>query len=95
MTTGISYFANVITSYRGPTNTKGSRIIARSEHTKITIPYDHDLGIAENHRQAAETLRQRLNYPEAAVMLSGELPNGDYAHVFFHPSELSRVVATA
>ena len=44
------------TEYRGPTNTRGSRIIARAQAGRISVPYDHALSVEANHDAAARAL---------------------------------------
>jgi hypothetical protein len=51
----------IVTRYLGPTNTRGSRVVAThrrdSETTyRKTLDWDHALDGAENHRAAAEAL---------------------------------------
>jgi hypothetical protein len=43
------------TRYAGPTDTRGGRVIARHVTTgkRATVPWDHALGIEENHERAA------------------------------------------
>lgn len=42
------------TVYRGPTDHKGSRIVATSYRARTVYPYDHELGPDDNHARAAE-----------------------------------------
>jgi hypothetical protein len=68
------------TSYRGPTNSRGSRIIASDgDGNKITIHYDHSLNIDELHRKAARALCDKMKWKGQLVM--GWLKN-DAVHVF-------------
>lgn len=51
----------VTTTYRGATNTKGSKIIASTASgIRLHVPYDHALGAEGNHRAAAHKLRDNL-----------------------------------
>lgn len=73
---------SITTKYIGPTNTKGSRIRAtRADHSTgdvtVTVPYDHALGIDDNHRFAAETLATKLGW-------SGHWHQGHGAPGFCH-----------
>ena len=43
----------ITTTYRGPTDFRGSRVIARCEAKRISVPWDHALGAPENHAAAA------------------------------------------
>lgn len=69
----------IITKYIGPTNTKGSRIKARSEsgHTLI-VHYDDALNTEQNHRAAAMALAAKLDWK--GTYHGGGIPDG-YAFV--------------
>lgn len=71
------------THYIGPTNTKGSRIVATAEGGKkphrLVIPYMHEDGDG-GHARAARLLCVKLGW--TGIFVSGGLPNGDVAHVF-------------
>lgn len=71
------------TSYKGPTNTKGSRIIAKCAAGRIVMGYDHALNIEENHKYAAVLLTNKLGWTgkQYGDIKSGTLPSGDYCHV--------------
>ena len=62
------------TEYRGPTNTRGSRIIARAQAVRISVPYDHALSIQENHDRAASELARQRGW--AGVWVGGGSPSG-------------------
>lgn len=78
----------IITKYFGPTNSRGSRLVAKCEAGSITVPYDHALDTEGNHRAAAKALCNKLGWKpngtnRYAKMVCGALPNGHgYAHVF-------------
>ncbi len=66
------------TRYLGPTNTRGSRIVAWVEGGhRVIIPYPHELSGEEVHKAAALALCQMLGWTHELV--GGGLPNGDYA----------------
>lgn len=49
------------TSYHGPTNTKGSRIIASdSLGNRVTVPVDYSLDTEAMHMEAAKMLCQKM-----------------------------------
>lgn len=51
------------TRYLGPTNTRGSRIIATDgDGNRITIPYPHQLSGEACHRAAAEALCAKMRW---------------------------------
>lgn len=41
------------TEYRGPTETRGSRIIVRAEVGRMSVPWDYALNVEANHDAAA------------------------------------------
>ena len=70
------------TQYKGPTDHKGSRIIATSYKARTVYPYDHELDLDDNHRRAAELHAAKSWRTDAPVTLtSGTLPDGSHAHV--------------
>jgi hypothetical protein len=63
------------TTYKGPTNTRGSRIIASDcDGNKVTIPYPYDLSGSEVHRKAADALCAKMQWK--GEMIGGWLKNG-------------------
>jgi hypothetical protein len=50
------------TKWHGPTDSNGSRITARCDAKRITVPYDHALDVAANHAAAARVLATRLGW---------------------------------
>ena len=75
------------TQYKGPTDTRGSRIVATSYAGRTSVSYDDALSADENHRAAATAhvtakLAPRPAFAKASFAFStGELPDGSYAHV--------------
>ncbi len=68
------------TRYKGPTNTRGSRIIASDEDgNRITIGYDDALDSEDAHRKGADALCARMHWE--GEMVSGSLKDG-YVFVF-------------
>ncbi len=71
------------TTYRGPTNTRGSRIIATAEggerDHRLAMPYRHDLNAEQGHQEAARALCAKLGWH--GVMVTGGLRDC-YVHVF-------------
>lgn len=72
------------TKYHGPSNVRGSRIIARASAGSVIVGYDHRLDIEENHKAAAHALAVKLDWLSDAYgsLVCGSLPDGSYAHVF-------------
>lgn len=68
------------TTYKGPTNNKGSRIIASDEDkNKITIPYPHELSGMDCHAKAAVALCLKMGW--TGKLIGGGLKEG-YVFVF-------------
>lgn len=71
----------ILTAYRGPTNTSGSRIIAKlamgSGASKfIRWSWDYELTPLENHVEAACALAKRLGLGDVETKPVDEHPNG-------------------
>lgn len=50
----------IATYYEGPTNTRGSRIVATHKRRQKSTPYDHALNADDNHKAAACNLYRKL-----------------------------------
>lgn len=70
----------IVTKYLCPTNHRGARIKATAQAGSITVPWAYELDVAENHINAAKMLRSKLDWGPS-FFSSGQLPNGDFAHV--------------
>lgn len=66
----------ITTSYRGPTDTRGSRVIARCEAKSISVPWDHALDIGANHAAAALQLMDQLGWSEHNELVMGGTREG-------------------
>ena len=77
----------IVTKYICPTDTKCSRIKATCAAGSITVGY-HNVEVArhegERHQLVAAMLQRKLGWDsdEYGKMVTGQLPSGDYAHVF-------------
>jgi len=77
----------IVTTYKGPTDRSGSRIIARADAGRVVFPYDYSLNIDGNHNAAREKLCVKLGWTEGK-WVAGSIPgtwngnSGGYAHVF-------------
>ena len=70
----------ILTRYKGPTDFKGSRIIASDEDgNRITISYPHELTGEAVHRKAADALCEKMGW--TGKLVGGSLKNG-YVFVF-------------
>lgn len=66
----------ITTSFRGPTDTKGSRVIARCEAKRISVPWDHALDVGANHAAAALSLMDQLGWSERNDLVMGGTRDG-------------------
>lgn len=79
----------IVTKYHGPTNYRGSRISAKAEAGRVSLPYDHALDAGDNHKKAAQALADRYGwtvekgYP---ALVGGALP-GNAGYVFVMPRD--------
>lgn len=75
----MSYKA-IKTTYHGPGNVKGSRIIATdNDNNRIILPYDYVLNSTENHVKAAYALRDKMGWK--GDLVTGALKDC-YVHIF-------------
>ena len=68
------------TMFIGPTNFRGSRIIAASYKFRTVMPYDHELDLDANHERAA-VLHSVKAWTSPVTLKAGVLPDGSRAHV--------------
>jgi hypothetical protein len=64
------------TRFAGPTNTRGSRVIAKSQAGRLVRSWDYGLGIEGNHEAAANALAAKLNWTDESY---GRLQGGGSA----------------
>lgn len=57
----------IITRYAGPTNTRGSRIIANVYGKRVTFPWDHAESIEDNHAMAAVYAARKTGWDDSMV----------------------------
>lgn len=61
-----SFQKAIRTEYKGPTNTQGSRIVAKcgteGKKVSISVSYDHSIDMDKNHHLAARKLVEKLNW---------------------------------
>lgn len=68
----------ITTEYRGPGERRGSRILARTSGPnpiRKSYPYDHALGLEDNHHQAAKALADHMGWTGQWLAGSGERGN--------------------
>ncbi len=66
----------ITTTYRGPTDSKGSRVIARCEAKRISVHWDHALDAGANHAAAALQLMDQLGWSERNDLVMGGTRDG-------------------
>jgi len=65
------------TRYLGPTNFRGSRVVASAQAGSMTVPWDHALDVADNHAAAARALADKYGWLDRCVMHGGGNAKGD------------------
>jgi hypothetical protein len=71
------------TKYSGPTNTRGSRVVATDgDGHRVSVPFDDSTGGTQGaHRRAALALCKKLDWNGCERLVGGALAKG-YAFVF-------------
>jgi hypothetical protein len=64
------------TRYHGPSNTRGSRIVAKCEAGSLTMPFDCSLNHQGNHAKAAQLLIKQLGW--SGMFIGGEFDGDHY-----------------
>ena len=72
-----SHMQAITTKYLGPTNTKGRRIKASCEAGSITVYYDYEFSVSENHDSACKALLAKLEW-------NGTYIGGGYANGYIY-----------
>jgi len=80
---GAQIMQAIRTKYMGPTNHRGSRIVAECSAGRVIVSWLYDLGDLENHVKAAEALRSKLGWEVATHgrLFTGTLKDGSFVHV--------------
>jgi hypothetical protein len=81
-----SIYQAIRTRYHGPSDVRGSRIVARAEAGSVTVGYDHSLNLSENHAAAARVLIAKFGWDGHGPYFGGVF-NSDYYWVSV-PSEM-------
>ena len=68
----------IVTKYFGPTNHRSSRILARCDAGKLSVPWNYALGTDANHDAAALALAAHLSWTGAEYgnLVRGGMPDG-------------------
>lgn len=69
-----SYRQAISTKCHGPTNTRGSRISAKAQAGRVSVPYDHALSVQGNHEAAARALAEKFGW--VGKLVGGGNPEG-------------------
>ena len=72
---------SVLTRYFGPTNTRGSRIIATLYGARLTVPWDYELDTASNHHEAAKAIARKQGMTYATVQSAYGPRSGHHVHI--------------
>lgn len=85
---------SILTRFYGPTNSKGARIKAECDRGSIWVCYPYELWGDAVHRFAVDALLERFRKEDQKAgrqhahwdrpYVTGQLCNGDFAHVFTH-----------
>jgi len=54
----------IVTAYHGPTNTRGSRVSAKCDAGRLSLPWDDALDSEGNHKAAARALITKLGWDD-------------------------------
>lgn len=71
------------TRYLGPTDSKGSRVVASCAAGRRIVPWDHAQDPEGNHRLAARLLASRLDW--RGQFFGGCNPDGSYSWINWEP----------
>lgn len=64
----------ITTKYLGPTNYRGSRVVAKCQAKRLTVSWDDALNAEQNYNAAARMLAERLGWH--GTWHGGALPDG-------------------
>lgn len=68
------------TTYQGPTDTRGSRILAKGGGRQLTQPYDYSVSTSQAHEQAASALARLIFDQDIAT--PGDVESTEKGYVF-------------
>lgn len=70
----------VTTKYKGPTNTRGSRVIAFCAAGRVVIEWDDGLNSEQNHARAARALADKFDWNGS--LIGGTNAAGEMVWIF-------------
>lgn len=85
----------IVTKYLGPTNFRGSRVVAKCQAKRISVSWDDALDVDGNHAAAANQLVSELGWTNYGKLVGGGLPGGEgncYVFVKDKASQLAQSV---
>lgn len=77
----------IVTRFIGPTNHRGARVIAKAEAGRVTVSWDHAIGVEANHAAAAKALADKWGW--SGKWYGGSVGTG-YAFVSTRESSFER-----
>jgi hypothetical protein len=76
------FLAAITTTYAGPTDHRGARVLVRCKARRGMVPWDHALSTEENHYRAARGMAEDLGWlAHDQAFIGGVLPTGQYVFV--------------
>lgn len=66
----------IITKYKGQTDTLPARITALCDAARLTVSWDYELNIQDNHMMAAHALAMKLRWLDGFKLVGGGYQNG-------------------
>jgi hypothetical protein len=83
----------ITTTYKGPTDHNGARVIAKCDAGRVVVSWDHGLDVADNHKRAADILIRKIGWDSEYRPLNwstGSVQGGSCVHVCHYASETWR-----
>ncbi|MBD9674911.1 hypothetical protein IB275_30320 [Pseudomonas sp. PDM21] len=84
-------FQAITTRYRGPSNARGSRVLAKCAGGSKSVGWEDELGSEQNHHAAARALANKMGW--SGDLIPAGMPDGSYVHVFVPRSYADAVLA--
>ena len=50
----------ITTTYKAPTNHTGSRLLVKYDNERLTVAWDYELNVQENHLAAAKAMQDKM-----------------------------------
>lgn len=85
----------IVTKYLGPTNHRPGRISARCGTDKLTVSWDYNLSVVDNHTAAARALLGEMLRCFGGVAVDCHCSDGVQKGHVWTPDHMSRVMGLA